>query len=353
YWAEGFFHHNCGKSTLCEALSVNKKHILAKSTIRGFHSGFSTGDNTQDNSLLSKLRDKTLITKDGDTLLQSPNLSQILSEGRDIYDGVSRTHYRNAMSKDYEGVRMTWILCGTSSLRSIDNSELGERFLDCVIMEIIDDELEDEILSRVAHRADRNVSLETDGKVTTHYDPALVQAMSLTGGYIDSLKENTATKLEAIEMPTRSLQKCIRLGKFVAFLRARPSVHQDENAERELASRLVSQHIRLAKCLSLVLNHSTVNEVVMKRIKRIALDTSRGITLDITNQLHEEELEARALAIRLGKVQTLVSKLLRFLQQIGVVENFRVEKVKGLRTTPKWRLTEKMSKLYSDVMEDL
>ncbi len=355
YWAEGFFHHNCGKSTLCEALSVNKKHILAKSTLRGFHSGYIKEGSTkdQDNSLLSELRNKTLITKDGDTLLQSPNLPQILSEARDIYDGASRTSYRNAMSKNYEGVRMTWLLCGTSSLRSIDSSELGERFLDCVIMETIDDELEDEILSRVAYRASKNVSLETDGKVQTHYDPALVQAMSLTGGYIDFLKEDTAAKLELVDMPTRSLEKCIRLGKFVAFLRARPSIHQDENAERELASRLVSQHIRLAKCLSLVLNHNTVNEVVMKRIRRIALDTSRGVTLDITNQLYVEELEARALAIRLGKVQTLISKLLRFLSQIGVVENFREEKVEGLRTTPKWRLTEKMNKLYSDVMEDL
>ena len=94
----------CGKSTLCEALSINREHIIAKSTIRGFHSGFKTsgGENgEEDNSLAAKLFDKTLITKDGDTLLQSPNLSQILSEGRDLYDGTSRTHYRNKMSKEY------------------------------------------------------------------------------------------------------------------------------------------------------------------------------------------------------------------------------------------------------------
>ena len=104
---------SCGKSTLCEALSVNDKYILAKSTIRGFHSGYkSDRDGTEDNSLIVQVRNKTLITKDGDTILQSPNLGQILSDARDLYDCTTRSHYKNKMGKDYVGVRMTWILCG-------------------------------------------------------------------------------------------------------------------------------------------------------------------------------------------------------------------------------------------------
>ena len=116
----------CGKSTLCEALSINTEYILAKSTIRGFHSGYSTdGDTKTDHSLIPLVRGKTLVTKDGDTLLQLPNLPQILSEGRDLYDGTSRTHYRNAMGKDYTNVKMTWLLCGTNShvsLSRVDHS---------------------------------------------------------------------------------------------------------------------------------------------------------------------------------------------------------------------------------------
>ncbi len=138
----------CGKSTLCEALSTNTVYIIAKSTIRGFHSGWKS-DSGEDTSLIAQASGKTLITKDGDTLIQAPNIGQILAEGRDIYDTTSRSHYRNDQGKDYIGQRMTWILCGTASLRCIDQSELGERFLDCVIMDSIDDELEDEILWRV------------------------------------------------------------------------------------------------------------------------------------------------------------------------------------------------------------
>ena len=208
---------SCGKSVLCEALSINTRYVLAKSTIRGFHSGFKAGPggDEEDNSLIAQLYDKTLVTKDGDTLLQSPNLPQILAEARDLYDCTSRTHYRNKMSKSYSGVRMTWLLCGTSSLRAIDQSELGERFLDCVIMDKIDTELEDEILWRVANRANRNVSLETNGKAETQYEPELARAMQLTGGYIDYLRENATVVMAATETPEWAMIRCTRLGKLV------------------------------------------------------------------------------------------------------------------------------------------
>jgi len=266
-----------GKSILCEALSTNTDHILAKSTIRGFHSGFNaTGNEEEDNSLLAQLGDRTLITKDGDTLLQTPNLQQILSEARDIYDGVSRTHYRNRMSKDYVGKRMTWLLCGTSSLKKIDSSELGERFLDCVIMDRIDTELEDRVLWKVANRANENVNLETTEDLETHDEPSMANAKQLTGGYVDYLRGNAATELPLIGFSATHLRQCMSLGKFVSYMRARPSFLQEELVEREFAARLTSQLTRLGKCLAFVLNKKEVDWEVMGRVKRIALDTSRG-----------------------------------------------------------------------------
>ncbi len=341
----------CGKSTLCEALSVNTEHVIAKSTIRGFHSGYKS-DGEEDNSLAALLFDKTLITKDGDTLLQSPNLPQILAEGRDIYDGTSRTHYRNKSSRDYAGLRMTWILCGTSSLRSIDSSELGERFLDCVIMEKIDEELEDEVIWRIANRADRNMALEADGKPETHYEPELVKAMQLTGGYIEWLKDNASDVLTSIETPDWALRKCTRLGKLTAFMRARPSMRQEETAEREFASRLVSQYVRLAKCLAMVLNRSKVDKMVMGRVARVAMDTSRGQTLAIAHLLYDagkKGAEVRALQLFLSRGVEKVMVLLRFLRLIGVAETFK-PRVKGVVGGARWRLTERMTELYKEVL---
>lgn len=347
---------SCGKSTLCEAVSANTEFVLAKSTIRGFHSGFSDSEEGQDHSLISKVGGKTLVTKDGDTLLQSPNLGQILSEARDVYDTVSRTSYRNKMSRDYVGVRMTWILCGTSSLRSIDSSELGERFLDCVIMYGIDDELEDEILVRVAHRAQRNVGISVGKKdqEAQSGDPEMRTMKGMTGGYVSYLRKNAEKLLSEIQMSDRAIHLCTRLAKFVALMRARPSKFQEENAEREFAARLVSQHVRLAMCLAAVLNRKQVDTEVLRRTKKVSLDTSRGKTMELAEYLYQnqaEGMEVKGLSLFTNQTDQQVRTLLRFLRAINVAEPFKV-KTAGVSGRPRWRLTETMYELYSDVMED-
>jgi len=339
---------SCGKSTLCEAMSVNKQYILAKSTIRGFHSGYKTSPDTkEDNSLIPSLMSKTLITKDGDTLLQSPNLGQILSEARDLYDSVSRTHYRNKMSKDYEGIRMTWLLCGTSSLREIDSSELGERFLDCVIMENIDTELEDEILWRVAHKAARHVDLEASGEASTQHSPEMLEAMQLTGGYVAWLREHAASELPRIDFSDDAKQMCIHIGKFVAYMRARPSKKQAERAERELAARLVSQHIRLAKCMALVLNKPTVDNEVIARVKRVGLDTSRGAVLDTVRRIYDGGnvgLSTNALRLFVDLSDADYRRLLKFDYRIGILRH--VKKTTGVV----WQLSENLLELCKEML---
>ena len=354
YWAEGYFHHNTGKSTLCEALAVAKEYVLSKSTIRGFHSGFGDGGEDDDHSLIKSCRDKTLVMKDGDTLLQSPNLGQILSEGRDVYDRVSRSSYRNKSSRDQEGVNMTWILCGTASLRQLDSSELGARFLDCIVMESIDDDLEDEILMRVAHRAESNVSMQIQsGRAESRQEESLTRAMCLTGGYIVHLRKNATDILSGIEMDHATKKLCTRYGKFVAFMRARPSLRQNEHAEREMATRLVSQITRLAMCEAGVLNRTTVDDEVKRRVRAVTLHTANGQVLDITGYMFSEAegCEVKAIANHAMCTEDQVRKLLRFMRQIQIVDLIQGEKAPGgVTPRPRWHLTAKLRKLYSDVM---
>lgn len=354
-WVKMIGPASCGKSTLCEAISVARKYVVAKSTIRGFHSGYkSDRSGEEDHSLIELVAGKTLVTKDGDTLLQSPNLGQILAEARDLYDCTSRAHYRHGMNREYQGIRMTWLLCGTSSLRQLDSSELGERFLDCVIMEGVDDELEDEIGWRVANRADRCLSVESNGEAVTRYEPELAEAMGLTGGYVTHLRENAIDLLSRVQMSDAAKRRCVALGKFVSYMRARPSPKQDETVERELAARLISQHVRLAKCLGAVLNRREVDADVMRRVGQVAMDTARGQTLDLLRLLHplgHEGMPQAAVHLRLRRAEERTGVMMRFLERLGVAERHQAVTA-GVRGQVRWRLTGRVRRLYEEVTSD-
>jgi hypothetical protein len=254
-----------GKSVLCEALSVARKHVRALSTLRGFHSGYKTdADGSEDVSLIEQLRDKTLIVKDGDTLLRSPNRDQILSEARDLYDRVSRAHYRNNLARAYEGVNITFLLCGTPLLSQLDSSELGERFLDCRIVHTMDPELEDDIGWRVALGSDANMSYESNGRADEQHAPERTEAMRLTGGFVEYLRTNALSRLRQTTTPDWALRACQQYGTFVSHMRSRPVVDRSRTdtsgePQRELSFRLISQLVRLARCLAVVLGKSTVD----------------------------------------------------------------------------------------------
>ena len=291
--------------------------------------------------------------KDGDPLLQQPNLGQILSELRDIYDTIGRPNYRNkAQTREYMHRRMTLLLCGTASLRQLDDSELGERTLDCVVMKKIDDDLEDEVLDGIADRCFDNLGIEVNGKAEGHYDTDMLKAMQLTGGYVEWLREHASKLLDELR-PTVSKEvkhMCTRLGKFVAHLRARPSKKQKETIQREFASRLTTQFGRLAGCLAIVLNKTTVDNEVMQRVRRVAMDTSDGATFKIVDYLRQNPEGAALLSVAsiISQSTDDTARLLQFLIHIEVVENFVMEgQVKGTRI--RYRLTPRMVRMWHAV----
>ncbi len=334
-----------GKTTLVEALGTSKKYVVMRSSIRGFHSGFRSerGSDKEDNSLIAQLLDKTLVTKDGDTLMSSPQLPLILSEARDLYDGSTSASYRTGRNNIYEGLRITWILCGTSSLRKLDSSELGERFLDCIVMRGIDDELEDSVLWQVVNKANRSMSFESNGQVQHQKHPDRTKAMQMTGGYVEYLRANATQLLKKVKFPHEKLKECALLAKFVSYMRARPSKTQTETAEREFSPRLAEQLVRLAKCLAVVLNKREVDDEVMRRVAMVACDTSRGRSLKIVHKLYEEDKPRsdRALAIDIGDTDSNTKHLIVFLRKIGVVKRVTSN---GMT---KYKLSNLMHRLYT------
>jgi hypothetical protein len=349
-----------GKSSLCEMLSTNKKRVLANSTMTGLFSGYKTdNDGEEDHGLVAKAKNKCLIIKDGDTLLSNKDKDKVLGQLRDIYDRVSRIHYGNAVSRNYEGHNMSMILCGTTALRQLDASELGARFLVTEIPMLEEDE-EYEIAMRVAHRADREMAFKADGKIETRDGPEMVKAKRLTGGYVEHLCLNAQELLGNVYMSDGAKHVCATVGMFVAMLRARPSIKQNETAQRELCFRLVSQMVRLSKCLAAVLSKDDVDDDIVRRITHVAMDTARGRTLEIVKLLRYppggggrmEGMSTEAIATRLRRDEEKKRLYLDFLAnpQVGVVEQF-TRKMLGVNSSERrWRLTEKMERIFDEVM---
>lgn len=352
-WVKVISPASTGKTALVESLAVNRKHTKLVGNFTGLHSGFQTDkDGEEDHSLISLLKDKTLIVKEGDTLLKAPNRERIFAQIRDAYDTYCSTAYGNRVKREYH-LRFSFILCGTPSLFEVDSSELGDRFLVCNIMEGIDLELETDINRRMFYRVLRGRGEEADGVPASYDEPNMLKAKQLVGGYVNYLRENSAQLLDSLDDSDADIlvDRFDQLAKFIAYMRARPSRKQDEMTGREMSARINSQLTRLALCLAVVLNKDKLTDpAVVRYTTRVAIDSSRGRIFNMVKELYtkgEEGASAGALSGYLNRTETKVMDDVTFLKSLGVIEAYR--SATGHHQI-KYRLTQMMRHLFENVM---
>lgn len=342
---------SCGKSTLCEAMSVARKWVYPKDKMTGLVSGFKGKPGDEDFNPVTKLKNKTVAIKDADTILSSGSKDVVLSELRGLYDGALRSEYKNGMGTDFEDVHCSIVLCGTSSLREMDASELGARFLDCVIMHGVSDEHEDMVLASNfhSHMALLQGKVESNGRA----GKSKLIAMEYTGGYLDYLRNNYRKLIGEIKVDDDIAELIPNVAKFVAYMRARPSKKQKDVAEREFSVRLSNQLSKLAVCLAAVMNKTTVDKEVMSRVIKVAMDTTIGHPYDICSAIYdsaEETADPKWLALMTNRSLGETRNMLRFLKDIGAVEPFS-QKRGNVTTKPKWRLTKTVHGLFEQILD--
>jgi hypothetical protein len=342
------------KTRFCDALLVSDG-CYALEHLTGFHSGWK-GDGEGGYSLLDRIDRKTLVTPEGDVLMSNPAFAQIMSQQRRIFDGKSTASYKN-MKEDqsFHGLRTPWIIAGTPALLDSDQAKLGDRFLKVFIDDPDDDE-KTHILRRVAHAAMNAVKQRSDKSAEGQLDDRMREAYQLTGGYVDYLRSHTQL-LQNVDCSDENLDRCSELGEFTACLRARPAKGKDEvHDAKEMPTRLTHQNVRLAMCQAVVLNKPVVDDEVMRRVRKVAVDTAAGQTLQISRWLavHQEDgMVPEAVAQVLNKTQDKTKDLLKFMRAISVTEAFEpIDGVTGRKGRQRWRLTEKMHRLYQNVVVD-
>jgi hypothetical protein len=317
-----------GKSTLAEALAPAREYVFPVSSITGLFSGYTggRGGRKKDASLIPKIRNKTVVVKDGDTLINAPGRDKILAEMRDIYDGTSRVHYRNRVAYDYNDVRSTFVICGTDEMRALNRTFLGERFLD---IEILGPEDTRPILKRAF---DNTLAKVTEGIGTggpdrdaIAHDRAIYLAR-VTMGFIHHLKETLHDKTPpTCDKPTED--RITALGQFLSYMRARVNRESREELSYrprvELATRLVSQLLKLGICLALVFDKTKLDAEVVRLIRKTVLDTAKGFHYEIAELLfrhRREGLSFKQLSITLGLSESSVKRNCADMLELEIIQ---------------------------------
>lgn len=348
-----------GKTAFCDAMLVSNK-CFALEHLTGFHSGWK-GENGEDCSLIGRINHKTLITPEGDVLMSSPRFVEIMSQQRRIFDGTSGATYKNTSEdKRFTGLRTPWIIAGTPALMDTDQSRLGDRFLRVCIDPPGDDEKQ-AILAHVWRSAFRAVVQTSNCDSKSTVEGSTLDAYRLTGGYVNWLRDNAGDLIAAVEAGTDQDtigRRCADLAELTADMRARPNTDKNKlevHDTKEMPTRLTHQYVRLAVCLAVVLNKRRVDDEVMRRVRKVALDTSRGRTLDMVRQFaatnartglryNDTGIAIGVLSSWTGVDEVKLTSYLNFLAKIGVAVFYPQPGTRGL-----WRLSKRVVELYSNV----
>lgn len=347
-----------GKTTFCDGLLVsNTCHSLEH--LSGFHSGWKKpGDDTKDCSLIARINGKTLITPEGDVLMSSPKFAEIMSQCRRIFDGTSGATFKNDdVDRLYVGLRTPWIMAGTQALMDTDQSRLGDRF-----MRIIFTDPTREEKRRICFKAldsELESMMETsNGTAGSVLNPKLRRAHALTGGYVDWLRNNIEDILPTIEVPRSAKEMFVNLSELTADLRARPNFDprkHETHDNKEMPYRISCQIGRLAQCLAAARNKKTIDGSILHIVKKVAMDTSYGHTLNIVRWLcrvhqrtgrptQERGLMLGEMIDWSGMTKEKLERYLHFLRNIDVLTYDNVPGTHGF-----YRLTDRVFDLYNTI----
>jgi hypothetical protein len=289
---------------------------------------------------------------------------------RRVFDGETSATYGNSNEdRIYQALRTPWIRAGTWKMMQQDQSQLGDRFIRIIINDPNEQEKRD--IMRSAIRSEMDAMVETsNGTAGGIMDNRTRKAYSLMGGYIDWLRANIEDKIREVRDNVTEWHEdvCMDLAELSADMRARPTIigkYKKETYEleghKELPTRLGRQNMRLASHLAVVLNKKKIDGEVLKIVRKVALDTANGHSMNILNWLcsnnpakdgtnYQESGGIAEITLRgwCHLTQERMEHYLMFLRKIDVLELHR-PKTGGT----KWRLTDRVYNLYLGLMGEL
>lgn len=259
-WVRGMGPPGSFKTTGAQIAGASDQTVMLD-TFTGLLSGWKD-EQKADASLISRIASRLLIIKDADALMQQPNIQQILSEFRAFYDKNIAAAYRHRVAYDYRNIRSGVALLGTGVLRSLDNTALGERFLDYELHVTNNDR------ANIANR----VLVNSIAMATSNTSPENL-LWAKAKGFIDT---HLLARTGVATLGDREKEAIFNYGNLISYMRC-PVERNFKGKLKykpipEVPSRIVGQLTKLYLCAPMVFNTTSVPDDVHLLASHIAAD---------------------------------------------------------------------------------
>lgn len=353
-----------GKTTFVDLIGGvwGKTYCVDKFT--GFFSGFKQGN--KDASILPQCDKRIFIVRDfTGTLAIGSDADRIFGEMRDVYEGKARAAYRNNIDREYK-VYFPFIGCVTNVIRSVNNADLGERFLMC--------EFDREWIGTSTHihdsssRAMDHISVSLSQNIIDKpAEPGSANSdlKSYVWGFLDYLSEYWTCEKRADALHESGLMQSnyIRsLAIMAAMARSVVDRHRDGTPvyrpRGETPTRLYRQLLKTAMSAYLVIRPSNTAEETIKQVNtiifKIAMDTAFSWQLEIVLAIGTSSKTAQELCDHIGISRTRVQDHIQDLRDLGIVEEIKL--ANSGRRGPKelsFKLTPAYGECFTSILKGI
>jgi hypothetical protein len=323
-----------GKTVIVDSLAADTVDCesISKLTAKTLISGWKDSENPErDVSIFPLLKDRALLIKDFTTVLaMSGSVKEdLFGTLRDCYDGYVKIPYGNGVVREYNDIYFPMVAAVTDVIKGENLADMGERFLRVEIL-------------GPGHDEDAIMDAAMDDFVKGE---SRKERLRMLGGAISSFLHKIPIDLENLPTHGEEIKTKIKaLSRVIGHVRAVVKRQQGDLVYRvrpEGASRVSKQLKKLGVGLALLLQKNSIDEDAYWLLRKTGLDTVQGLALEVTQSvLHRDGkvVTTDRLTDILRLPKTSVVRHLNDLQEIGVLENYKVSNSLGTgRDSYAWR----------------
>jgi hypothetical protein len=343
-----------GKTTWLSFIEADNEHVYSAEKLTGLMSGY-IGDKTQkgkDFSMIPKFNGRTVCVKEGTVLLTMSEATQkaFYGELRGIYDGASSIDCKNGVNRRYKNVKFSMLIGVTHVIDTVQQGDLGERFLKMELPEI-------KGVRRSEHAVDRVTAAFSNRKTA----PTTAQENFPTGratclGFIQH-KQAQLDTWQAPVMPAGIRQKIANLADIICIMRAMVKREGGPDADPlikpvpEVADRLSEQLTKLAYLVCFVKDCKM--EKAFSVVHKAAWRTAHSYRKELVDALitRPQGMTKEGLAKKLDLSVSKIYRMTDDLRRLKVVTNDDKPNNSGQggRNAHLWRLTKRFKSLIDSV----